>query len=148
LISAPLNLPPLTSLASPNGTAAARRPPPSRSGVRPSAPTSVSGPAAPGNAAATNSLFDPAHPDLDGLENLTLPVFIGEPQYDGQAQRRSTIVLQQQLCRLGHCPVVRYFGQHNHLSVVFSFNTADTSVTGPLLAWIQSLWPATPPARR
>jgi hypothetical protein len=139
LISAPLNLPPLTSLASPNGTAAA-----------PAAPASAAtAPAARRNpAATTNSLFDPAHPDLDGLNNLTLPVFIGEPQYDGAAQRRSTIVLQQQLCRLGHCPTVRYFGGHNHLSVMFSFNTSDVSVSGPVLAWIRSLWPATPARRQ
>lgn len=127
LISAPLNLPPLTSLNHPNGTAAAAR-------AR--------------NAAATNPLFDPAHSDLDGLINLTLPVFIGEPQYDGLAQQRSAVVLQQQLCRLGHCPVVRYFAAHNHLSVMFSFNTSDASVSGPVLAWIQALWAHTPPQLR
>jgi triacylglycerol lipase len=125
LISAPLNLAPLTSLANPNGTNA---------------------PAA--GAAAANSMFDPAHSDLTGLYNFTLPVFVGEPQYDGDAQRRSATVLQQQLCRLQHCPVVRYFGSHNHLSVMFSFNTSDDSVSGPVLAWIQGLWvaPAATPA--
>lgn len=140
LISAPLNLPPLTSLTNPNGTTAARLPA-SAGPVRSPAPAAR---ASAGNAAATNSLFDPAHSDLNGLINLTLPVFIGEPQYDGQAQQRSTLVLQQQLCRLGHCPQVRYFANHNHLSVMFSFNTADTSVSGPVLAWIQALWPHTP----
>jgi acetyl esterase/lipase len=125
LISAPLNLAPLTSLQNPEGDRAA------------SARRAASAP----GAAPAIPLFDPAHSDLGELGNLTLPVFIGEPQYDGAAQRRSATLLQQRLCRLGRCPELRFFGGHNHLSVMLSFNTADASVSGPVLAWIRALWP-------
>ena len=31
------------------------------------------------------------------------------------------------------------FKDHQHISVMFSFNTADESVSGPVLAWLRGL---------
>jgi hypothetical protein len=35
----------------------------------------------------------------------------------------------------GHCPVLVYNRRHSHVSEVFAFDTADTSVSGPVLAF-------------
>jgi len=118
ILSAPLNLPPATSAPLTPGVV----------GVTGHAP----------HAAGANPLFDPRHSDLGGLSHITIPVFIGSAQLEGVQQQQSARVLQQQLCALGRCPTFREFADHNHLSVMFSFNTADRSVSGPVLRWIEA----------
>jgi triacylglycerol lipase len=133
VISAPLNLPPATS------PPAAPAP-----GARGSGAGTRAGVAAPAvgvtgrqpRLAGPNPLFDPQHSDLDGLSNIRIPIFIGAAQFEGEQQKQSERVLQQRLCALGHCPTYRLFKDHNHLSVMFSFNTPDASVSGPVLDWI------------
>ncbi len=125
IISAPLNLPPATN------------PPPA---PQPS-PTPAAGSVAgrePANQ-GPNPLFDPEHSDLEGLANLNIPILIGSPEFDGAQQKQSAMVLQQRLCAAGHCPATREFPSHNHLSVMFSFNTPDDSVSGPLLDWTRGV---------
>jgi hypothetical protein len=39
----------------------------------------------------------------------------------------------------GHCPTVMVFKDHSHMSEVFSPNTADDSVTAPILKWMKSV---------
>ena len=38
---------------------------------------------------------------------------------------------------VGHCPVMLFARQHGHMSEVFSFDTPDKTVSGPILAWIK-----------
>jgi hypothetical protein len=47
-------------------------------------------------------------------------------------------ILKDQLCTVKHCPTVMIFKDHSHVSEVFSPNTADDSVTGPILKWMKS----------
>ena len=49
--------------------------------------------------------------------------------------------LHEELCRDGpaHCPTLLVPKGHSHMSLVFSIDTADTSVSGPILAWIRSV---------
>ena len=47
--------------------------------------------------------------------------------------------LKDQLCKAGHCPAYLVFKDHSHISEVMSPNTADDSVTGPILKWITSV---------
>ncbi|HTT03659.1 MAG TPA: hypothetical protein VMF64_00080 [Steroidobacteraceae bacterium] len=82
-------------------------------------------------------LMDPAHSDLPGLDGVYAPVFIGVPQYQDQEAQRSATILQQELCRRGRCPSVRYFPSHSVISAMLSFDTADQSVSRQVLAWLQ-----------
>jgi len=47
--------------------------------------------------------------------------------------------LKKALCNAGRCPTTAFFKDHSHASVVFSPNTADDSVTGPILKWMKSV---------
>jgi hypothetical protein len=49
--------------------------------------------------------------------------------------------LHDALCADGpaHCPTLLVPKGHSHMSLVFSIDTADTSVSGPILRWIRSV---------
>ena len=49
--------------------------------------------------------------------------------------------LHDELCKDGpaHCPTLLVPKGHSHMSLVFSIDTADTSVSAPILAWIQGI---------
>ncbi len=88
-----------------------------------------------GGAATT----DPTHSDLTGLDNLYLPVFVGSPRKATDPQRRGAVQLQQELCRRGRCPTLRFFGQSDDAAVLSSFDTSDDSASRMLLGWIDTL---------
>lgn len=101
------------------------------------APSTV--PAAPllaGSAAAAAA--DPGSSDLTGLDYIYVPVFLGSAVFESDVARRSVTRLQQELCRRGRCPTVREFLDHNLLSAVLSFDTADQSVSRQLQAWMHN----------
>lgn len=127
VISAPLNLLPATpGPPAPGAAATAGGPPVGVTGRQP-------------RTLGPNPLFDPRHSDLQGLSNIRIPIFIGAAQFEGAQQQQSEQGLRQRLCALGRCPNFHTFDDHNHLSVMFSFNTSDSSVSGPLLDWIRSI---------
>jgi hypothetical protein len=45
------------------------------------------------------------------------------------------------LCKEGpsHCPAMRFAKGESHMSEVFSIDTADTIVSGPILAWMKKV---------
>ena len=47
--------------------------------------------------------------------------------------------LKNALCKAGRCPATAFLKEHSHMSLVFSPNTADNSVTGPILKWMKSV---------
>jgi triacylglycerol lipase len=97
---------------------------------------------APANAiapAAGNPMFDPAHSNLQGMKALRIPVFLGVGELETADALSSATVLRDQLCGAGRCPSYRAFPDHGHISVMFSFNTADRSVSGPVLDWMRNL---------
>ena len=47
--------------------------------------------------------------------------------------------LRDQLCKAGRCATYVVYKDHSHISEVMSPNTADDSVTGPILKWIKSV---------
>jgi len=50
-------------------------------------------------------------------------------------------VLHDELCKEGpaHCPTLLYFKGESHMSEVFSIDTPDKTVSGPILAWIKKI---------
>jgi predicted alpha/beta hydrolase len=91
----------------------------------------------PGNRAG-NPMFDPAHSNLEGLKALDLPLYLGSAEYDEDATEASAELLRQQLC-IRKCPAHDVYRDHQHISVTYSFNTKDESVSGAVLRWIRSI---------
>jgi hypothetical protein len=67
-------------------------------------------------------------PFLLSVAELDPPVIIGFAE-----------TLKDELCKGGHCPEYVSFKDHSHISEVMSPDTADTSVTGPILKWMTSV---------
>ena len=95
----------------------------------------------PGRDGAVNPMADPAHSDLEGLKALNIPLFLSVAEMDPDNTHASDKALRDALCaRQGQqCPPYMEFKDHQHISVMFSFNTPDESVSGPVLQWLRSL---------
>jgi triacylglycerol lipase len=94
---------------------------------------------APGVGGAAQTLTDPTRSDLTGLDSLYVPLFVGSPLHPTDAQRRTAVQLQQELCRRGRCPTLRFLGERDVTAVLRSFDTPNEEASRQLLAWIQSL---------
>jgi hypothetical protein len=53
--------------------------------------------------------------------------------------RIATMIAAAALAAATRCPMTMIFNDHSHMSAVFSPNTADDSVTAPLLKWMLSV---------
>ena len=79
-----------------------------------------------------------ARSNLPGLLKVNIPIFLGAGELDLSGITAFHEILKDQLCMANHCPTVMIFKDHSHVSEVFSPNTADDSVTGPILKWMKS----------
>jgi hypothetical protein len=61
-----------------------------------------------------------------------------DPGVDG-AMSPFSVLLHDELCKEGptHCPAMLFEKGESHMSEVFSIDTPDTTVSGPILAWIK-----------
>jgi hypothetical protein len=50
-------------------------------------------------------------------------------------------ILHDELCKAGkdHCPTLLYAKGESHMSIVFSIDSPDKSVSGPILAWMKKI---------
>ena len=64
------------------------------------------------------------------------------------AMTAADMALHDELCKLdganakdgvGHCPAMLFAKGESHMSEVFSIDTKDTIVSGPILAWIKKV---------
>jgi triacylglycerol lipase len=94
-----------------------------------------------GGAAATP--VDPAtqltRSNLPGLAKGKIAVFLGWGEIDPPNIISFDEALKAALCKAGRCPASAMFKDHSHMSLVFSPNTPDNSVTGPILKWMKSV---------
>jgi triacylglycerol lipase len=111
------------------------------------------GPAAPGGAArggagpgrgAGAAAVDPAtqlaRSNLPGLAKGKIAVFLAWGELDSRNILAFDYALKDALCKAGRCPATaELIKDHSHVSLVFSPNTADDSVTGPILRWMKSV---------
>jgi len=161
LMSAPnFNILPETGTA-PSGTTAAAPPtglgtncgrPPAQPGGGGAGPGAAPGGAAGGpprgaagggRGGAAAAPVDPAtqlaRSNLPGLAKGKTAVFLAWGELDPPNILSFDEALKAALCKAGRCPTSAVFKDHSHMSLVFSPNTADNSVTGPILKWMQSV---------
>lgn len=115
-------------------------------------PKAANAPAGPGDRGAAAGAAAPApqappvdravqlqRSSLPGLKALTIPVYVTAAELDPERTVELSVLLKDQLCAAGHCPKYQLNKAHSHMSQVMAINSADTSVSGPVFAWIKSV---------
>jgi triacylglycerol lipase len=80
-----------------------------------------------------------AQSNLPGLIKSKIPFFVSIAELDPPNVVAFAGTLKDELCKAGKCPTFVTFKDHSHISEVMSPDTADTSVTGPILKWMTSV---------
>jgi triacylglycerol lipase len=80
-----------------------------------------------------------ARSNLPGLVKSKIPYMLIVAELDPPNILGFSAVLKDQLCKAGHCPTYLELKDHSHVSEVFAPNTADDSVTAPILAWMKGV---------
>ncbi len=80
-----------------------------------------------------------AQSNLPGLTASNVPMFISAAELDPESVIVFAETLRDQLDKAGKKPQFRIIPKHSHISQVMSANTADTTVTGPILEWMRSI---------
>jgi triacylglycerol lipase len=80
-----------------------------------------------------------ARSNLPGLAKGKTAVFLGWGEIDPPNILAFDDALKNALCKVGRCPTAVFFKDHSHMSLVFSPNTPDKSVTDPILKWMKSI---------
>src|SRR5436190_8732378 len=80
-----------------------------------------------------------ARSNLKGLATGKIAVYVAWGELDPPNIISFDEGLKTALCKTGRCPTTGYFKDHSHMSLVFSPNTMDTSVTAPILKWMKSI---------
>lgn len=108
-------------------------------------------PAAPGGAggAGGRGAADPetqlARSSLPELKKTDVRLFLVTAELDpgiNGSMSAFNQTLHDELCKEGgpdHCPTMLFAKQESHMSEVFSIDTKDTSVSGPILEWIKKV---------
>ena len=80
-----------------------------------------------------------ARSNLPGLISSKVPFMVAVAELDPPNIIGFAETLKAELCKADRCPTYVTFKDHSHISEVMAPNTADTSVTGPILKWIKSI---------
>jgi hypothetical protein len=80
-----------------------------------------------------------ADSNLPGLVSSKLPFLISVAELDPQNVISFATALRDALTMAGRMPNFVTFKDHSHISEVMSVDTADDSVTGPILKWMKSV---------
>ncbi|MEO5922682.1 MAG: carboxylesterase family protein [Bryobacteraceae bacterium] len=80
-----------------------------------------------------------ARSNLAGLQKSKAQFFVSAAELDPPGVIVFAETLRDQLCAAKHCPQYALIKDHSHISEVMSPNTADVSVTGPILKWIKGV---------
>lgn len=79
-----------------------------------------------------------ARSNLPGFQKTSVALFFGAGEVDTPGAVAFLNTVRNELCKGNRCQAV-IVKDHSHMSSVFSPNTADDSVTGPILKWMQSV---------
>jgi Carboxylesterase family len=86
-----------------------------------------------------------ARSSLPELKKTTVKIILANAELDPGVGTNGIMpfnqVLHDELCKEGpdHCPTLLYFKGESHMSEVFSIDTPDKTVSGPILAWIKKI---------
>lgn len=80
-----------------------------------------------------------ARSNLPGLIKSNMPFMVMVADLDPPNIIGFAGTFRDELCKANRCPTYVTLKDHSHVSEVFSPNTADTSVTGPILKWMKGV---------
>ena len=80
-----------------------------------------------------------ARSNLPGLLSAKVSYMVIAAELDPPNIIAFSKFLKDELCKRGHCPAFLDLKVHSHVSEVMAPNTADNSVTGPILKWMKSV---------
>jgi triacylglycerol lipase len=123
LMSGNVNVAPIRIAPQPNSFAAGFGPPPRPQGAPP--------PPRPDPAVQL------ARSNLPGLKATKVPLFLAAAELDPTDRVEFVKTVGDELCKAGTCPDRLVVPDHDHMSIVFAINTADTSASAPILAWLR-----------
>ena len=119
------------------------QPTPGAAAAAPAGPGGGNGQAGGGRGNAATAPADTAtqlaRSNLPGLIKSNVPFLLSSAELDPPALVAFAETFRDQLCKAGRCPTYQVLKDHGHISEVMSANTADDSVTGPILKWMQNI---------
>jgi len=124
----------------PGGPDAPFAPPPSGAG-RPASGAPPAGFGGPPVDAATRL----ARSSLPELKKTSVKIILADAELDPGVDAAGVMpfnqMLHDELCKAGpeHCPTLLVFKGESHMSEVFSIDTPDKTVSGPILAWMKKI---------
>jgi triacylglycerol lipase len=74
---------------------------------------------------------------IPGLVSTKIPYLLIVGEYDPPNFHTQAGKLMNAVCATGNCPSLVLAKGHGHMSGVYSINTADQSLSGPILAFLQ-----------
>jgi len=77
--------------------------------------------------------------NLPGILKSNIAFFLAAAELDPANTVAFSQTVKDQLCMAGHCPASAVFKDHSHMSEVFSPNTPDDTVSGPILKWMKKV---------
>src|ERR1700723_358019 len=114
----------------------------------PELPPPPGGPGGPGFGPPVDPAIRLARSSLPELRKTTVKIMLAngdldigaDPAVDGGVMPFNRM-LHDELCKDGpdHCPTLLLAKGESHMSIVFSIDTPDTTVSGPILAWMKTI---------
>ena len=92
-----------------------------------------------GRGAQPDAATQLARSNLPGLVKSKVKFMLSVAELDPPNIIGFAETLKSELCKAGECPAYMVYKDHSHISEVMSPDTADDSVTGPILKWIKSV---------
>jgi len=103
------------------------------------------GGAPPGFGAPVDAATRLARSSLPELKKTTVKIVLANAELDPGVDSKGIMpfnqMLHDELCKEGpaHCPTLLYFKGESHMSEVFSIDTPDKTVSGPILSWMKKI---------
>ncbi len=106
----------------------------------PSLPSATGGPPGPPGGAPPNAATELAHSSLSVLRQASFKMLIVNGELDPKPLVDFGRSLHDALCKAGpaHCPLRLIAKGESHMSLVFSIDSPDTTVSAPVLAFIRN----------
>ena len=85
-----------------------------------------------------------ARSNLPGFKSTKVAIVLARAELDpgvSGGMVATDVALHDEMCKAGsdHCPTMLYLKGESHMSEVFSIDTPDKTVSGPILAWIKKI---------